>query len=118
MQMHYFVSSFCIEFIVIGMVKFVRKDKGGGGKSVYLYIVKIEDSHQILTAFLTFLVTIAHIQLERSEKGWFKSGKGDHKLSTEKLEDYKTIFGQIIGHFCSVLGHKNRDYVGNEPHYI
>ncbi len=35
------------------MVKFVRKDRGGGGKLVYLYIVKITDIHQILTAFLS-----------------------------------------------------------------
>ncbi len=35
------------------MVKFVRKDRGGGGgKLVYLYIVKIEVFHQILTVFL------------------------------------------------------------------
>ncbi len=36
------------------MVKSVRNDRGGGGgKVVYLYIVKIEDFHQILTAFLS-----------------------------------------------------------------
>ena len=52
MQMHHVVPSFCVESLVIVMVKFVRKDRGGGGKLVYLYIVKIEDFHQILTAFL------------------------------------------------------------------
>ena len=41
-----------VEPLLTVMVKFVRKDREGGGKLVYLYIVKIEDFHQILTAFL------------------------------------------------------------------
>ncbi len=41
-----------VESLLTVMMKFVRKDRGGGGKLVYLYIVKIEDFHQILTAFL------------------------------------------------------------------
>ena len=32
--------------------KSVRKDRGGGGKGLYLYIVKIENFHLVLTSSL------------------------------------------------------------------
>ena len=38
---HLHFISFCIESLVIVMVKFVRKDRGGGGKLVYLYILSL-----------------------------------------------------------------------------
>ena len=38
--------------------KYVRKDRGGGGKGLYLYIVKIENFHPVLTSSLSGYIRV------------------------------------------------------------
>ncbi len=46
--------------------KFVRKDEGGGGKGLYLHIVKIEIFHLILTSAMLAMVIAAYWRLANS----------------------------------------------------